>query len=437
MKKILLTTIVSLTALLTAQAQFVDWTGNGTDGAGNLWADDGNWNTTFPNSNTVDARFNLTGNVQINVTGDYTARSYLTGFAANVTNPEKRHLVYGAGTLTIDINNASNDDGISNLSNNDIKLQLTSDITINNSLASGGVGVTFVRNGNGSANILEFGSACDLTLTTRLQTTNNTGSIVFNCNFAPSSENLFIGSNNVSFGADHSSNNFGKDIVLFANAKLAVDGGTVLNNGRKFQVNGSGAELELNGADAINGANVVVGGSNALLLDVNANQGTMGDIRFSGGAADGVLTIDVDPAVTNLAFVDCAALDWASGTVTITGFQENTIRFGTDENGLTATQLAAINGGAYTLSPTGFLTTGVAPLEVPIVSVLLDPYPKISFPTENGQSYQLQKSSTLSPPSWEDIDGESVVGDGNEQTLEDTAGGPPGETKAFYRVVVS
>jgi hypothetical protein len=265
-----------------------------------------------------------------------------------------------------------------------------------------------------------------------LRTTTNLGSIIFNCTFLPSSQDLFIGSNNVSFGPTHSSLNFGRDIVMFANSKLAVDGGTVLTANRKFQVNGTGAELELNGADSINNANIVIGGSNNLLLDVNADQGTMGDVRFSGGAADGVLTIDVDPAVTNLSFTDSSGVSWNSGTITITGFKENTIRFGTDANGLSAAQLAAINGGAYTLTPTGFLTAGTP--EVPVLEIALDPYPKISFPTTNGQTYQLQKSPDMTGGSWENVVGQSVLGDGTNKTLEDAAGGPPGETKAFYRV---
>ena len=82
----------------------------------------------------------------------------------------------------------------------------------------------------------------------------------------------------------------------------------------------------------------------------------MGDVRIP---ADGSLTIDVDPAVTNLSFADSSTQIWGAGaSVTITGFKENTIRFGVDATGLSAAQLAAIDGGAYTLSPTGFLTTG-------------------------------------------------------------------------------
>lgn len=332
---------------LPAHAQ-TNWV---TTGGNNLWSNPANWSTgVVPNSNTVDARFNINNNVQINVDGIYTVRSYYTGFAANVSNANNEHLVYG-DTLTFDLNGAAAK-GIYNASNNNIKLRLNCDVIVNNTSGAD----TYVINENGTNNILEFGNNCALTLTTKLRTNSNTGSILFNCSFSPSTQDLVINSNNVAFGPTHSSVNFGRDIVMFANSKLAVDGGTVLTANRKFQINGSGAELELNAAGSINNANIVVGNSNTLLLDVNADQGTMGDVRFSGGAVDGVLTIDVDPVVTNLAFANCSAQAWGGGTITITGFKENTIRFGADNTGLTAGQLAAINGGIYTLTPTGFLT---------------------------------------------------------------------------------
>jgi len=113
-------------------------------------------------------------------------------------------------------------------------------------------------------------------------------------------------------------------------------------------------------------------------------------------------------------------------------FRENTIRFGTDSNGLTQDQLAAIDGGSYTLTDSGYLTEGN--LEIPAISLVLAPFPKISFLSTDGQIYQLQKSSDMSLGSWEDVVGQSVVGDGTQKTLLDSTGGPPGETKAFYRV---
>jgi hypothetical protein len=340
---------------LPAHAQ-TDWKAGGGN---NDWSNTANWSTgVVPNANTVDARFNINNNVEVEVDGSYTVKSYSTGFAANVSNAANQHLLYG-DTLTIDMNNASAAVGIQNRSGNNIKLNLSCDVIINNTLS----GETQIRNENGANNILEFGSSCALTLSTRLRTLTNpsNGSIVFNCTFSPSAADLFIGSNNVSFGATHSSASFGRDIVMLTNSKLAVDGGTVLNTGRKFQVNGTGAELELNAADAVNDANIIVGSTHNFLVDVNANQANMGVITVT----DGVLTIDLDPAVTNLSFSKSAAQVWGSGSITIIGFKENTIRFGEDATGLTIDQLQVIDGGIYSLTPTGFLTAGNAGNEYP------------------------------------------------------------------------
>jgi len=54
-------------------------------------------------------------------------------------------------------------------------------------------------------------------------------------------------------------------------------------------------------------------------------------------------------------FANSAGGAW-SGTVSILGFQEDTLRFGTDASGLTAAQLGVISGDTYGLTSTGYLT---------------------------------------------------------------------------------
>lgn len=338
--------------LLSTTAQAIDWQFGGVN---NLWSNSGNWvGGVVPNSNTVEAAFVGSANVAIDVDSDHTIRSYLDGFGGESFT----HTLYGAGTLTIDRNNSGTQLGINNATGDSAELpenpggtlRFNGLLTINNSLA----GITTIRNSNSANNNLLFDTNCDLKLITRLQTDLGVGgSINFNCELITgSTANLLINSNNVFFGTGHVSTNFGNDIVMLANSKLTVNAGTVLNTGRKFQVNGTGGELELNGADVINKANVIVGGSNNFLVDVNANQTNMGVVNVGAG----VLTIDVDPTVTNLSFEKSAAQVWGSGSITITGFKENTIRFGTDNTGLTAGQLAVINGGSYSLTNSGYLT---------------------------------------------------------------------------------
>lgn len=72
------------------------------------------------------------------------------------------------------------------------------------------------------------------------------------------------------------------------------------------------------------------------------------------------------------------------------------------------------------------------------IAVAVGTDPEVSFPSESGYTYQLQKSTTdLSGGSWADVVGQSVVGDGNPQTLSDPAGNPASGQKAFYRVIVN
>jgi hypothetical protein len=358
-RKIHLVIAASTALLLAPTAHAINWEFGGEN---NLWSNPGNWDGgVVPNSNTVEAAFLGSANVAIDVDADFTIRNYLDGFGGEGFT----HTLYGAGTLTIDRNSSTAQIGINNATGDSAELpenpggtlRFDGFVTINNTnTGATPAAITAIQNSNSANNTLLFDTNSNLKINTRLQTnTGSGGTINFNGKLiAGSTANLLINSSNVFFGTGHLSSNFGNDIVFFANSKLTVNGGTVLNTDRKFQVNGTGAELELNAADAINDANVIVGGSNNFLVDVNANQTNMGVVLVTNG----VLTLDVDPAVTNLSFSNSAAQVWGSGSITITGFKENTIRFGEDDTGLSTAQLAAINGGIYTLTNTGFLTTG-------------------------------------------------------------------------------
>lgn len=80
------------------------------------------------------------------------------------------------------------------------------------------------------------------------------------------------------------------------------------------------------------------------------------------------------------------------------------------------------------------LGTGPADGEpiVPAVAISLDAGTvNLTFGTESGRSYQLQRSTDLRPASWENI-GSAVSGTGSAMTLQHTANGPA----AFYRVLI-
>ena len=114
--------------------------------------------------------------------------------------------------------------------------------------------------------------------------------------------------------------------------------------------------------------------------------------------------------------------------------------YDTDEVGSVALRRGGdINETNYDLIVNGSIspvTSGVTAPEIELV-VSTGTDPEISFPTESGATYQLQKSSDLSPGGWSDVAGQSVAGDGLVQTLSDPAGNPASGQKAFYRIVAN
>lgn len=169
---------------------------------------------------------------------------------------------------------------------------------------------------------------------------------------------LFFNQTFATFGATADNAGYDGDLVFFRDAETVsnVIGGTLVRSGSKVQVNGNNSRIVINGPETFLGS-VVVGGTNAFTLDVNANQSNMELLEI----ANGQLTIDIDAAVTELAFANSSEVVWGTGFVSIAGFKEDTIRFGTNSTGLTPAQLAAIDGGIYSLSNQGYLTTMSAP----------------------------------------------------------------------------
>lgn len=307
---------------------------------GGLWSDPTSWDSGSVPAISEDVIFAPTEDRTINVDGNFSIRSLTDGFSAGGVT------LAGTGTLTIDANWTTTIKGLDNATGNDGNLMLfTGNIHINNT----GGARTIVRNSNSDANIVRFAPGSNLVLTTGLQTSAPLGAIEFNGNI--SGENLFIGSTNAFFGDSHNSAELAA-VVFFSNSLLRVNGGTVLHPAGKFQVNGSNTVLELNSSNTVNGAYISISGSNDFRVIFNANQENMGWISMTNGSLD----LEIDPEVTNVSFSSSYFQDWGSGSVTITGFREGTIRFGTSGAGLTTEQLAAINGGVYSLTADGYLT---------------------------------------------------------------------------------
>lgn len=316
--------------------------------ANSNWSNQFNWvGQAIADNNTEVAELAIGDPV---VDADFTVRELRTLFSTTAA------LLSGPGTLTIDRNSSTTALGLFNGSGQGAVLEFDGNLTINNS--NGNPARTVTRNGNNNSNVIRFNPTSTLSLQTGLETQNGVGgSIEFNGALAGPAD-LFFNSNNATFGATADNTGYEGDLVFFSNALAVSDlvGGTLIGSDGKVQVNGNGSRIEINGAETFLG-DVVVDGTNAFTFDADADQSNMGVVEIANGS----LTIDIDAAVNELAFEDTSEIAWGAGSLSIVGFKEDTIRFGTDAGGLTEAQLAAIDGGIYSLSSQGYLTAMAAP----------------------------------------------------------------------------
>jgi autotransporter-associated beta strand protein len=160
-------------------------------------------------------------------------------------------------------------------------------------------------------------------------------------------------------------------LTIQDNANRAFSG-TINGTNLRLTKGGSGT-FTISGANTFTGATTVSAGTLALgagdvLADTTAV--SIGNATLSIGAAfsDTLGTLDpTGPARINLgagaalAFANSSAINWAGGTLTLTGsfVSGSSLRFGTSSSGLTGTQLSSITATGFTgfaLDTNGFLT---------------------------------------------------------------------------------
>ena len=101
----------------------------------------------------------------------------------------------------------------------------------------------------------------------------------------------------------------------------------------------AGTFLASDGCFAASNAVPVLLKAGATLAGVSGGSNTFGTLTLTGGHA----TLDVGDGSAAMTFADSSAIDWAGGTLTITGkLQNGKVRFGADAGGLSAVQLASI-----------------------------------------------------------------------------------------------
>ena len=335
MKKIYTLLIVFL-CVFSIDAQNNDFNNGGGD---LLWSNTANWSLgVVPNTtNTGQVRLLLDSESLVNT--PITIKKIQNTFGTTVNTP-----LAGASVLTIDPG-ANNAYGFENVSNSDVNMIFNGLVTVNNT--GSGTTQTLMRNQNGNTNdtnSIVFGDGSTLTLTTNLELRSGSGSNDFNFNgtLAGSAALRISANTTATFGSTSNNTGFTGSIVYIGNPGLVVvnttDNNVFMPSGQKIQVNATGGEVELNGANVYQG-NITVGGTNSFTMDLNKNQNSIGTVILS---ASGTLNLDVDATVTELAFADNSASSWGTGTINITGFKDGVIRFGTSNSGLTSAQLSQI-----------------------------------------------------------------------------------------------
>jgi hypothetical protein len=318
---------------------------NASGGGDGKWSTATNWTAGLPSiTATISANVDLDTNVAL--TGGVTSG----GNTVTTANNSKVTVTTSSATIS------------TGLLCNGSSFNFNAPIEFN----SGG-NTTFLKSlqvnnvSGGSQRILTLGASSVLTLNSLMRVVTQFDSkVVFRGKIEGSSSLQLTGFSEFAATADNT--NFNGDFVyITANSgtvtsNTTVDGG-FLKAGRKVQINQTGNNLTINGANSCDG-NVVVGGSHAFTLNINANQESFGTISV----AEGSLAINVGASVTNLSFADCSLVTWGTaGTVAITGFQSGAIRFGISGGALTAAQLLKITadgtaaGKSLTLDANGYL----------------------------------------------------------------------------------
>ena len=310
---LLLTAGLILTAL-QVQA-FTVWTGGGTN---DLWSNTNNWTLGAGGFPDTDVRFNAGDSAGL-IDVDSTPTVKVLNFYSVATNftisgnmlSISSESPTSTGTL---INNQSPN---RQTFNNDI--QIISDGTYDN-ISTGSGGVTF----NGTFSV---SGADDVQAV---------GNVTFN-HAVSCSGALRINAGQMVF-SNSTANSIGS-LVITSAADVTVNTAPGVNfyDGARIQHNQNNGNFTFNTANVLGdstGININ-GKTSVYTFDADEDLGYL-----SLGAGD--LTLVLGEDVVSLEFDNSAVRDWAGGSVVISNFVSNTIRFGTDTNGLTTAQLSSI-----------------------------------------------------------------------------------------------
>ena len=334
-------------------------------GGNNLWSDASNWSAGIPNISTakvtLEASIIIDTNVEI-------AQVKLGGNA--ISNAVVSSL--NSSILTI------NGSGVTQpIQNNKADL----DLNINLSTIFTSLEVEIIQISGGGSSSITFGPSSDLTLrgNTKFIAQNDrrfnfegilrgNGQFMLGAasaaNFASTSDNTYhtggfkmLGNNgNININTE------GGGVFLVPGAKIAPDVGS------------TGHNITVNTANVLKGNISVLG--NPFNLNINANQSDIGIITMTSG----ILNLVVAPDVTGISFVDNSSADWGTGTFAITGVDDNEVAFGTNNSGLTSSQISqtTISGSSVQINLQGQLSISEVILDKKGIAMS---YKEVTWPT--------------------------------------------------------
>ena len=321
------------------------------DGGDNLWSNAANWSAGIPNDDTakvtVDSDLTIDSSVTVaqikmsNATSDAsvtitaTNSSVLTVTGAGVTQPIQNNKTASSFIFDLPVvfDSAGETETLRLNSGGDQQITFSSSLTLNDNIVVSGLNKLHDLNINGSllgAGNLKFGNKVQANFGASYDGSSHTGDIIV----------AGTGTNN--------------DNLITSNVS---DDGTLLASGNQIDVQGAGAKIIVNGANTLKG-NIKTADSLTTTLTINKNQSAIGTITMGNG---GTLNLALAADVTSAAFVDNSSADWGTGSLVITGAQDDEVSFGTDADGITADQLAQItlNGSTPVINASGQISTPI------------------------------------------------------------------------------
>lgn len=294
------------------------WNGSVSDN----WSDAGNWTAGVPSSSgewTADIRGHDNGGLIV-----LDAATDVGWFLMN-TPAKTDFVIQGPNALTVNVNSSINS------GRNAIENKSAYDLTLDaDAVVQGVADYRIIRSSGGG--LISFNGDLTVSDSHVLFYGNNT----VNRRLVADSD-VRVGAGTLTFN-NTIDNSFDTLTIAETGAELVVNTADGVNfyDGESIALNRNG-ELVFNGADVIGDSTRLTLGSAVTdaTVSFNANE-TLGVLSVVGSG----LMLNLGADVDNLAFADSSHLTWNSGVI-FTNFRAGVISFGTDENGLSASQLAA------------------------------------------------------------------------------------------------